>query len=175
MVIRNINVQQHHVKTLCDSSLHLATEFCSKWRASQNLLDRFLQELTHGASGKFCSNKWCESLGDRNLRTLTRWPSNSDDKRSAVMFTRIVPWFDPSFFCASESWSHWQRQIQYNVFHKFNGTFQCFSRSQHQKRRRASTFQDLGTPWKFNSSPLKIYLPNRTGSSSNHHFSGASC
>ena len=31
------------------------------------------------------------------------------------------------------------------------------------------------TPWKFNSSPLKSYLPNRKGSSSNHHFSGASC
>jgi len=26
---------------------------------------------------------------------------------------------------------------------------------------------------KFNSSPLKSYLPNRKGSSSNHHFSGA--
>ena len=30
-----------------------------------------------------------------------------------------------------------------------------------------------GTPWKFNSSPLKIYQPKRKGSSSNHHFSGA--
>ena len=29
------------------------------------------------------------------------------------------------------------------------------------------------TPWKFNSSPLKIYHPKRKGSSSNHHFSGA--
>ena len=28
------------------------------------------------------------------------------------------------------------------------------------------------TPWKFNSSPLKIYHPKRNGSSSNHHFSG---
>ena len=31
------------------------------------------------------------------------------------------------------------------------------------------------TPWKFNSSPLKIYHPKRRGSSSNHHFSGANC
>ena len=30
-----------------------------------------------------------------------------------------------------------------------------------------------GLPSKFNSSPVKIYLPNRKGSSSNHHFSGA--
>ena len=29
------------------------------------------------------------------------------------------------------------------------------------------------TPWKFISSPLKIYHPKRKGSSSNHHFSGA--
>ncbi len=29
------------------------------------------------------------------------------------------------------------------------------------------------TPWKFNSSPLKINHPKRKGSSSNHHFSGA--
>ena len=29
------------------------------------------------------------------------------------------------------------------------------------------------TPWKFNSSPLKIYHPKRKGSSSNHHFSWA--
>ena len=29
------------------------------------------------------------------------------------------------------------------------------------------------TPWKFNSSPLKISHPKRKGSSSNHHFSGA--
>ena len=28
------------------------------------------------------------------------------------------------------------------------------------------------TPAKFNSSPLKSYLPNRKGSASNHHFSG---
>ena len=28
------------------------------------------------------------------------------------------------------------------------------------------------SPWKFNSSPLKIYHPKRRGSSSNHHFSG---
>ena len=31
------------------------------------------------------------------------------------------------------------------------------------------------TPLKFNSSPLKIDNPKRKGSSSNHHFSGASC
>ena len=31
------------------------------------------------------------------------------------------------------------------------------------------------TPWKFNSSPPKIYHPKRKLSSSNHHFSGASC
>ena len=31
------------------------------------------------------------------------------------------------------------------------------------------------TPWKFNSSPLKISHPERKGSSSNHHFSGPSC
>ena len=29
------------------------------------------------------------------------------------------------------------------------------------------------TPWKFNSSPLKISLPKRKRSSSNYHFSGA--
>ena len=29
------------------------------------------------------------------------------------------------------------------------------------------------TPWKFNSSPLKISHPKRKGPSSNHHFSGA--
>ena len=33
------------------------------------------------------------------------------------------------------------------------------------------------TPWKFNSefSPEKLPGPKRKGSSSNHHFSGASC
>ena len=31
------------------------------------------------------------------------------------------------------------------------------------------------THLKFNSSPLKSYLPNRKGLSSNHHFSGARC
>ena len=29
------------------------------------------------------------------------------------------------------------------------------------------------TAWKFNSSPLKSYIPKRKGSFSNHHFSGA--
>ena len=33
----------------------------------------------------------------------------------------------------------------------------------------------LASPWKLNSSPLKIYHPIRKGLSSNHHFSGASC
>ena len=33
----------------------------------------------------------------------------------------------------------------------------------------------LITPWKFNSSPLKISHAKRKGSSSNHHVSGASC
>ena len=32
----------------------------------------------------------------------------------------------------------------------------------------------LTIPWKFNSSPLKIYNSKRKGLSSNHHFSGAS-
>ena len=33
----------------------------------------------------------------------------------------------------------------------------------------------LASPWKLNSSPLKIYHPIRKGLSSNHHFAGASC
>ena len=34
---------------------------------------------------------------------------------------------------------------------------------------------NMGTLLKFNSSPLKINIPNGKGSSSNHHFSEASC
>ena len=36
-----------------------------------------------------------------------------------------------------------------------------------------TTILVLDTLPKFNSSPLKSYLPNRKGSSSNHYFSGA--
>ena len=44
----------------------------------------------------------------------------------------------------------------------------------HPKGKNGSVPQN-GAPWKFNSWPLKTNYPKRKGSSSNQHFSGASC
>ena len=45
----------------------------------------------------------------------------------------------------------------------------------YKERDTSMTTMDIYTPWKFNSSPLKISNPKRKGSYSNHHFSGANC
>ena len=82
-----------------------------------------------------------------------------------------------------ESWSWWYLHSFSNekmrtcgmgpeqLFSPILTPYQCLTSYETWK----SYIIQLDTHLKFNSSPLKSYLPKRKGSSSNHHFSGANC
>ena len=126
------------------------------------------------------SKSWCQfftpSIYTRSLTTPEKWWLEDYFPFGWLIFRGMLNFqggmfISSQFQCFWQSWGWALRRILWsNVLHVWeNKMSSCW------RHWRWWLVMTPGSPWKFNSSPLKISRAPKGKQSSNHHFSGASC